>query len=277
MKRIFLGLALASAFALSACSSNPEKKDEAVEQTNQANKQVLESYVWTLDRVLQPKPSQVQTQEDKNAQLPAAPAEMRPFDLLFANERISVQGLCNNVGGVYSLDGENITIGQMMSTRKLCSDEQLMEVEAFVGHVLSGVEQWQVEGVDLEQLAQSSPNLELRFVNGMQWQLQGTPTLETQYGQEAAIEFLQVDPQLQSCADGQGDCIQVRKLEHDEQGIHISTGAWELIHTDQLRGYELDPNYRNIIRVKRFIVQDDQGQNYPIYEHDLTVEIQPIN
>lgn len=277
MKRAFLGMAIVSAFALTACSSQVEKKDQAMDQADQ---KLLTSYVWHLDRVSQPKATQesaASTAAEQSEALPTPPAEMRPFDISFDQERVSVQGLCNQLGGSYRVDGDAITISQMMSTRKLCSDEALMALENYVGQIMPAAEKWQVEGVDQAQLAQSTPTLDLLFTNGMRWQLEGTPTAETKYGQEAVIEFLQVDPQLQQCTDGQEDCLKVRKLSYDDQGIHTETGPWQLINKDQLEGYELDPNYRNIIRVKRFTEQGAEGEGRPIYIHDMTVETQPID
>lgn len=279
MRKVFLGLAITSAFALAACGSHVENKDESMEQANQA---ALTSYVWHLERVSQPKSNQTadnaanQPSADDAQVLPAAPAEMRPFDISFDDDRVSVQGLCNNLSGGYTVSGEHINISQMMSTRKMCSDDALMALENYVGQVLPAAEQWKLQGVDAAQLAQSTPTLELRFSNGMRWQLEGTATDETKYGQEPVIEFLQIDPQVQQCTDGSGECLKVRQLEYDDRGIHTETGPWQQIQRDQLEGYELDPNYSSIIRVKRFMQSGADGESRPVYVHDMTVETQSI-
>src|SRR5690625_7727053 len=77
MRRVFLGLAITSAFTLAACSSHVENKDEFMEQANQT---ALTAYVWHLERVSQPKSGQAaaaanQSSVDEGQSLPAAPAE----------------------------------------------------------------------------------------------------------------------------------------------------------------------------------------------------------
>lgn len=279
MRKVFLGLAITSAFALVACSSPVVKKDKPMEQANPA---VLTSYVWHLERVSQPKLNPTaqgavnESSTDDAQTLPVAPAEMRSFDLSFNDGRVSVQGLCNNLSGSYTVRGEDISIHQMISTRKMCADDALMALENYVGQVLPAAEQWKLQGFDAARMAQSTPLLELRFSNGMRWQLEGTATNETKYNQEPVIEFLQVDPQMQQCTDGSGECLKVRQLEYDDRGIRMATGPWQEIQRDQLEGYELDPNYSSIIRVKRFTQSSADGKNRPIYVHDMTVESQSI-
>src|SRR5690625_1195461 len=134
-KRALLGMAMINAVALTAGSSKAEKKDQAMDQADQ---KLLTSYVWHLDRVSQPKATQesaAATAAEQSEALPSPPAEMRPFDISFDQERVSVQGLCNQLGGSYQVDGDEITISQMMSTRKLCSDEHTSELQSR-GHLV---------------------------------------------------------------------------------------------------------------------------------------------
>lgn len=275
MKRVFLGVVVASTCVLSACGTNTKQQDAYLEQMNQENQRLLASYVWNIERVLQPKPEQAQFSFEQDHTLPAAPAEIRPFEILFDHDRLSVQGLCNHLAGSYQIEGSHISIGPMISTRKFCADEQLMQVEAFVGQVLPAADEWQIVGVESTNLAQSRPSLTLSFINGMQWHLQGTPTLETRYGHKPVTEFLQVDPKPYQCSNGQGECFKVRKLEYDDKGIRTTVGPWQLIQRAQLLGYEPAPDYMNTIRVNRFMAQDND-RYYPIYEYDMTVEQQPI-
>src|SRR5690625_855794 len=164
----------------------------------------------------------------------------------------------------------------MMSTRKMCSDDAGMALENCVGQVLPAAEQWQLQGVDTDQLAQSTPTLELRFANGMRWQLEGTATAQTKYGQEPVTEFLQIDPQVQTCTDGSGECLEVRQLEYDDRGIRTDTGPWQQIQRDQLEVYELNPNESSIIRVERFMAYVADAKNHPVAVNDMTVETQAI-
>src|SRR5690625_1041163 len=93
MKRALLGMAIVSAFALTACSSQVEKKDQAMDQADQ---KLLTSYVWHLDRVSQPKATQesaASTAAEQSEALPTPPAATPPVDIRCAQDRGSGHGI----------------------------------------------------------------------------------------------------------------------------------------------------------------------------------------
>src|SRR5690625_8045548 len=99
MRRVFLGLAITSAFTLAACSSHVENKDQFMEQANQT---ALTAYVWHLERVSPPKSGQAaaaanQSSADESQSLPTTPADMRTIDISFNYDRTSVERFCNKL------------------------------------------------------------------------------------------------------------------------------------------------------------------------------------
>ena len=65
-------------------------------------------------------------------------------------------GGCNNFSGKYTLDGENLTFGPMMSTKKACgpaTDEQEFSFLSF----LSQIKTMKVDGDELELYSEETP------------------------------------------------------------------------------------------------------------------------
>lgn len=259
MKKTLIFLSVAGVMGLAACTSAP--KGEAM--TEQADQALLSAYSWRLDRVFVPA-------EASQAE------QVRPFDLSFTDNHLSVSGLCNSLGGAYQLDGAHIEVQPMMSTKMMCADEALMQLENYVGQVLPTAERWGVEGVDAAAPSQARPVLTLNFADGARWQFDGTPTPETIYGQEGTTAFLEVDATLQNCVGGSGQCFNVRPIEYNDQGIQTEVGNWFLLDKDQLQGVSVEPGYQTIIRTKRFTEKNAQGGERPVYFYDMTVESKQI-
>lgn len=264
MKKIFVLLCAATSISLAACSSTQPKQ----QKTSQMDDKVLTAYVWHLNKVFQPTKGKV----DKEKLTDITPAHILPFDLVFADNRLSVQGLCNQLSASYTLDGHHIDVHPMMGTKMMCDNESLMKTENFVGQVMPEASQWAVRGLNNQASNKSERLLNLSFDDGMLWQFIGTPTPETKYGQVGVTAFLEVDPSGQPCADHSPHCLRVRSLEYNEQGIRTKVGPWQIIDRDQLQGFELEPNVQSIIRVKRFMEKVGSGQHRAIYIYDMTVE-----
>lgn len=272
MKKILFGGLLSSVLVLAGCSGIKQSE----QPSTQFDEQALSAFVWQLDKVQQPSSSAAQSSAAaQQADLPQAPATMRPFELLFSPEqRVGVQGLCNTLSGGYSLKGDEIAIQQMISTRMMCSDESLMQLENYVGQVLPAAQQWSVQGLELDskQWANATPVLKLIFSNGMQWQLQGQPTAETRFGQAGETSFLEVQPTLEACKAQDGDCYTVRQLQYNEQGLQTTTGPWMQISTQQLQGFVPEPNVQSVIRTQRYTEKGTAGEERPVYVFDMLVE-----
>jgi len=80
------------------------------------------------------------------------------------NEDGSVNGNsgCNGFGGTYTVDGDQITFSEIVSTLILC-DEPLMEQEETVHQVLTGTATYEIEG---STLTLTNNDLVLVFTRG---------------------------------------------------------------------------------------------------------------
>ncbi len=201
-------------------------------------------------------------------------AKREPVQLTFQNQRLSVQGLCNNMGASYTVDGQNMAITQGVSTMRMCNDPGLMAYEQKFGQQLEQVKTWGIANSDTTQ----APRLTLNFANGQQWTLTGKQTYESQYG-EGATEFLEVQPQLTPCNHpliANKECLQVRRITYDASGIKQSEGDWQLFY-DDIEGYNHVAGVRNILRVKRYTRSNvpADASRY-VYVLDMTVESENV-
>lgn len=188
--------------------------------------------------------------------------------LQFAEQRVSVQNLCNVVGASYTLDGSRLQVSRPMSTMRACADRELMALEQRVAAQLPAAQRVDVRGG-------GAPQLVLHFADGSRWELAGTPTPQTQYGSAGERIFLEVAPQRAACSHGgmkDAQCLRVREVRYGDNGVKQGVGEWQLFYGD-IQGYTHEPGIRNILRVNRF-----KRQNVPAdasayaYVLDMVVE-----
>ena len=168
--------------------------------------------------------------------------------LRFTDDRLAVSGLCNSMGGGYSLEGSSIKISPLASTMKMCADQALMQYEQNFGQRLADASAWQIN-----QIAED-PSLTLSFSNGGQWILKGVPTSETKYGSSGETLFFEVAAQTKPCTHPLIDnfqCLQLRTVEYDAQGIKQGHGDWQNFY-DSIENYQHTPGVRNVLRVQRY-------------------------
>jgi len=106
--------------------------------------------------------------------------------------------------------------------------------------------------------------------------LTGQKTLEALYGPGTRM-FLEVATQTAACQNpqtGETQCLQVREITFDEQGLRVgSPGEWQPFY-GRIEGYEHTPGQRTIVRVNRFQpASTGTGPVTPaVYVLDLVVE-----
>lgn len=226
---------------------------------------LLNSHHWLLTEV---RDAQGQAQAGWK---PTGPeVEGRYVQLDFTNEgMLSVQNLCNQLAGRYTLDGNRMLVEQVVSTMRACSNRPLMELERRVSAQLSQLQRWQLQPGE----GSNPPALVLSFQDGSSWQLQGKPTPATLYGSEGVREFLEVAPQRVPCTGvAPMQCLKVRKVHYDDRGLKTDVGAWELFYSN-IEGYRHEAGVRNVLRVQRY-----ERKNVPadasryVYVLDMVVE-----
>lgn len=241
------------ATGLSACANSANN--------NMNDSTTLTAYHWQMDQAIDANGS-------SDSQWLRAEGS-KPVTLNFHEDRLGISGLCNAMGAGYTIDDSTISIEQVVSTMMMCSDEELMRYEQRFGQRLPEASAWRVE-----QSAES-PSLTLSFDNGAKWILKGEPTAETKYGSTGETIFLEVAAQTEPCSHPLIDnfqCLQVRTIEYNEQGIKQSHGEWQHFY-DRIENYEHTPGVRNVLRVKRYEINNapSDSSNYA-YILDMVVE-----
>lgn len=242
-----IGSTLLIVAGLGACG-HFDGTDPGTNPVMESTPQTLAAYHWTLDRAVDAAgESDPQWIRNNNPE---------PVRLTFQEQRLGVTGLCNSMGASYKTDGSKISIDHVVSTMMMCPDESLMRYEHTFGQRLEHASAWHITRMHDEP--ETEPSLTLRFRDGAQWVLKGTPTPETQYGSTGEIVFLEVAAQRQPCSHPlieNKQCLYTRTIEYDAQGLKQSQGSWEYFY-DEIENYEHTPGVRNVLRVKRYTRQD---------------------
>ena len=209
----------------------------------------LTAYHWKLQQAFTPAGAEDQTWFINSAH--------GAIELDFVEQRAVVKNLCNVLSAGYSVDGQRLNIQKPMSTLRACNDPQLMQLEQKVARILATSKQWNVQ---LGTSPAEKPSLTVQFIDGTRWQLQGSPTAQTQYGSAPERIFLEVGPQRKACTHGvmkDAQCLQVREIRYADNGVKTYTGQWEHFY-DEIDGYKHQAGVSNILRINRF-----KRQNVP--------------
>ncbi len=268
------GLSAAAIFSLAACTSAPATSNapiastpaQAAMATSSAN-QTLQAFHWDLEKATDSAGKPLST---FTALAPKTVLRLGfTADAQSGQQRIHTK-VCNNMGGSYQLEGNKITIGQMMGTMMACSEPGLMELERSVGAVLPTA-----QTVLIDNSNTATPRAVLQFKDGSQWQLVGKPTDATRYGGAGETIFMEVGPQLKPCTHGvmrNAQCLQVREIRYDTAGRKTVASDWQHFY-GSIDGYQHEAGIRNVLRLKRYTVQNPPADaSRYAYVLDMTVE-----
>lgn len=249
MKRSLAWLCVAFAISsLGACASGDGGADKP--PLAAAAETTLTAFTWQLQNATDSKgAAQAQWVRDGAAGKPAV--------FTFKDQRLSVTGLCNTLLAGYDIQGQQMDVSQVVSTMRACADASLMRYEQDVAGRLAQVSAWRIDGSAV-QAGESPPVLTLRFQDGGQWQLQGTPTPETLYGTAGETLFLEVAAQEIPCHHPlmpNAPCLNVRTVQYDAAGLKQDFGAWQAFY-ENIEGYTHQAGTRNVLRVKRYTRKD---------------------
>lgn len=193
----------------------------------------------------------------------------KPLQLDFKDGRISVSNSCNGMGGSFDVTKDGIVLGNLASTLMACADPKLMALDGEISRRLQG---------PLTLLLAESEPPQLRMTNqaGDTLSFRAEPTAETRYGGEGERIFLEVAAQTQPChhpliADMQ--CLQVREIQYDGNGVKTGTpGEFQHFYS-QIQGYTHEPGIRNVLRVKRYRIENPPADASSLaYVLDMVVE-----
>lgn len=174
----------------------------------------------------------------------------KPVTLDFRDGRVGASNTCNNIGGGYTLEGDALTVGNLMSTNKACAEPGVMELDALLSQRLQG---------KLTVRALDAANLTLATASGDVLTFRAEPTAETRYGGAGEQVFMEVDAQTKPCPHPlmkDATCLQVREVKYDDKGLEQGKrGAFENFYGN-IEGYNHEPGVRNVLRLKRFQIKN---------------------
>ncbi|CAM3825541.1 DUF4377 domain-containing protein [Bordetella tumulicola] len=246
MKPLLLRFLLAATVStLSACAMNantPSSSHTPMSDAATTAPATLSAYHWDLAE------ARDASGAEQTTWVPPKTRGGAPLRLDFSDQRLSVSGLCNRLGGSYSVDTNKITISSIVGTMMACNDEGVMQYEQAVGQRLPQATVWKISE------SSTGPRLTLGFTDGAQWTLAGTPTDATRYGSTGEIQFLEVASQRVACSHPlipNMQCLNVREIQYDATGIKTGQGDWQAFY-NEIEGYVHQPGVRNVLRIKRY-------------------------
>jgi heat shock protein HslJ len=196
----------------------------------------------------------------------------QPIQLDLADGRIRVTNACNGMSGDYQLLGDEVRIGDLVGTKMGCIDEAISNLDNEVRKRLQN-------GSRIALLPGTPPRLEWRTPDGDLLRFTGEATSETRFGGPGETVFLEVAAKTVRCLPGLTphtvDCLQVRELHYDGQGMRTGEpGPWQPF-SGGIEGYTHEPGIRTVLRIKRYPIagaQMDQPQTAYVFEMQIESE-----
>ncbi|MBN3846328.1 META and DUF4377 domain-containing protein [Paraburkholderia sp. Ac-20342] len=261
--------------ALAACAHSPEATNPApsssassaavASTTSTSGTTILGQYHWQLNNAIDSQGTHIDA-------LFVRPDQ--PLQLDFSADRLNVVNSCNNLGAAYSIRKGRMQIGSMASTMMACADPNLAALDDAISQRLRG-------SVSVNLLARGNvPSLQLVMDNGDTLSFTGVPTAQTRFGGPGETAFLEVAPQTVPCNHPlipNRQCLLVRERHFDEQGLPTGKpGEWQPLNQD-IEGYSHAPGIRNVLRVKRFTVNNPPADGASVaYVLDIVVESEKV-
>ena len=194
----------------------------------------------------------------------------KPVQFDFDRERISIGNACNAIGGSYTVQGQQITFDMLSATKRACADNQINRLDQEISSRLNAPATFAL-----------TPNeLKLTTTSGDVLTFSASPTAETRFGNTGETVFLEIAPQRQVCSHPLApnqQCLMVREVRYAENGMKsYPSESWEPLY-QEIEGYTHEPDLRNIVRAKRFIIANSPD-NTPntAYVLDMVIESERV-
>ncbi|MGP5494341.1 META domain-containing protein [Psychrobacter celer] len=170
---------------------------------------------------------------------------------------------CNAMSAVYQLQGNTLTTEESMSTQMLCQD--LNEAENRLNTLMQGTSELSVTTDERPLLTQvTSDEVTLTW--------KGRLTSQAKYNSKGKTVFWAVNAKKVPCtAEGTQQCLQVKPITYDDQGIKTSEGKWAAF-TGEIEGYQHDGKHDEVLRLQRYQLDAEvKGEEYA-YVLDAVIE-----
>ena len=190
------------------------------------------------------------------------PDAAAPLQLDFADGRLAVSGGCNRMSASYALQGDRLEPGPVAQTKMFCGGGALMAADEAMAARLSA---------PLTATLDATGRLVLVPAAGGRLVFEGVPTAQARHGGPGEQVFLEVAAQRVPCPQAGGaqrDCLQVRELAYDEDGVRGTPGQWQVLE-GEIEGYAHQPGVRNVLRLRR---HHRDATSAPGYVLDMVVE-----
>jgi heat shock protein HslJ len=224
--------------------SSPAPEESVAEVAEPAaqpsGEELLEAYHWRLQNAT----------NANNTRIDALFARPDlPVQLDFVQGRLAISNTCNRMSGGYTIDETRLQISPLASTLMACSDDALNLLDQAISARFAGAMSFE------SQVSGESARLVMTTEAGDRFVFTGHPTAETRFGGPGVRIFLEVAAQTQPCTHPlipEFQCLQVREIAFDEQGLRTGTPGEFQHFYDTIEGYTHEPGVRNVLRVLRF-------------------------
>lgn len=268
-------LVLALTLTMAACSqpapsadhtrAMPDSKttDSNTAAPTALDQQQLQAYSWQLVNA-------TDAQSHRIAALFKAPEPNKPIGLTFTANHVAIKNLFCNIHGL-NIDFQNnqFSVKQPIVATMMACPAEIEKMEQTLVRLLSSTPSLDISG------STEQPVLTLITAKQEKLIFKGVPTPETKYGVQAETIFLEIAPHTKTCSAGvrQMQCLQVRPVTYDEQGLKGYTSKdWQNFY-DPIEGYTHDSKQRVILRVKKYAVSNPPADaSSHAYILDMVVE-----
>ena len=244
------------AVASESLASNVSPTTSAIDSTEITPERkmitTLSQHRWTLTSAIDANHNSMAEFAKINGQVTLA------FNQYQGQDTLSFSVGCNLISAAYQLQGQTLTIEDGMSTKMSCGD--LDKAENTLNTLMVGSSEIKVEQGEHPVLTQlTNDNVTLVW--------NGRLTSQAKYNSKGETVFLAVSPKKLACEEhGDQQCLQIRPVTYNDQGIKIHEGEWRLF-AGEIDGYQHDNRHEEVLRVQRY--QLDNGNLLAIDESSV--------
>ncbi|MGO2996651.1 MAG: META domain-containing protein [Moraxellaceae bacterium] len=208
----------------------------------------LSRHRWTLVRAMDANEQPISELTDIDGQ----------GTLVFNPETLIYSVGCNTISAAYQLQGHTLSIEEGMSTKISCSDLDM--AENTLNTLMLGSSELKMEQGDSPVLTQfTNDNVTLVW--------NGRLTSQAKYNSKGETVFWAVNAKKVDCeANGEQQCLQVRPVTYNDQGIKVREGKWRAF-AGEIDGYQHDGMHEEVLRLQRYRLETNE-----LIESDETTE-----
>ena len=169
--------------------------------------------------------------------------------LVFNPETLIYSVGCNTISAAYQLQGHTLSIEEGMSTKISCSELDMAENK--LNALMLGNSELKIEQSDSPVLTQfTNDNVTLVW--------NGRLTPQAKYNSKGETVFWAVNAKKVDCeANGKQQCLQVRPVTYNDQGIKVREGKWRAF-AGEIDGYQHDGEQEEVLRLQRYQLKPDE-------------------